>query len=359
MYDSYSKWIRSWRDLPLKLNQWNNVVRWEFKHPTLLLRTREFWWNEGHTAFATLEEADEEIKQIMEIWREILNDYLALFSVAGKKSEKEKFAGALATYAHECFLNGRFAQGPDAHSDGQNFAKAYNIKFLDKEGAQEYVYQNTWAITTRMLGVLVGVHGDDKGLVLPPKMATNKVVIVPILFKDTKDKVLRKAKELVHELSAFDALLDKREEYSTGYKFNYWELKGIPLRIEIGPKDIENSQVVVVRRDNFHKEVVKFIDLKRRINIILDEMQKEMHHKSKKLFEDGVVKVKTFKDFKDAIKNKKGVIAPFCNEPKCEDFIKDESGGASSRVMISEHSSEKCIKCGKSAKCIMYFGKSY
>ena len=197
MYESYSKWIRSWRDLPLKLNQWNNVVRWEFKHPVPFLRTREFLWNEGHTAYATRKEAEAEGKDIIKIYSEICEEFLALPFLVGRKSDKEKFAGAEYTISMEFFMpNGKAIQGPDFHFDGQNFAKAYNIKFLNKEGKEEYVWQNTFAITTRMLGIMFAVHSDSKGLILPPRIAPNKVVIVPILFDDSKEKILKAAKEI-------------------------------------------------------------------------------------------------------------------------------------------------------------------
>src|SRR3989338_10959995 len=242
MYDSYSKWIRGWRDLPLKLNQWNNVVRWEFKHPVPFLRTREFLWNEGHTVYATKKEAEAEKEQILGIYNEICEKYLALPSLIGRKSKKETFPGAEYTYSMEFFMpHGKAIQGPDWHHDGQIFAKAYNISFLNKEGKQEFAYQNTFAITTRMLGVMFAVHSDSKGLILPPKIATNKVVIVPILFEDTKDKVLAFAKKVESTLKNFDVILDNREEYKPGFKFNEWELKGIPIRVEIGPKDLEKD----------------------------------------------------------------------------------------------------------------------
>ena len=195
MYDSYSKWIRSWRDLPLKLNQWCSVVRWEFKHGIPFLRTREFLWNEGHTVFANKGEAEKECIDILNMYYDVVKNYLALYGVKGKKTEKEKFAGAEYTLSIECFMpNGKAIQGPDSHFDGQNFAKAFNIKFIDKDEKEKYVWQNTWAITTRMIGILIAVHGDDKGLVLPPKIAPNKVVIVPILFKKDKDKVINYCK---------------------------------------------------------------------------------------------------------------------------------------------------------------------
>src|SRR3989338_4039538 len=264
MYESYAKWIRSWRDLPLRLNQWNNVVRWEFKHPVPFLRTREFLWNEGHTAFATKDEAMREVEDVLKMYEAVLKDYLALPGVIGRKSEKEKFAGAEYTVSMEFYMpNGKCTQGPDFHHDGQKFAKAYDIKFLNKQGKEEHAYQNTFAISTRMLGVMFAIHSDSKGLILPPRIAVNKGIIVPILFEDSKEKVLKKAKEIEKILGKFDFILDSREEYKPGFKFNEWELKGVPLRIEIGPKDVEKNEVVLVRRDNGKKEKkIKDIDKK-------------------------------------------------------------------------------------------------
>jgi prolyl-tRNA synthetase len=361
MYDSYSKWIRSWRDLPLKLMQWNNVVRWEFKHPTLLLRTREFLWVEGHTAYATKEEADKEIKDVMTLWSDVCQNTLALHPIHGRKSEKEKFAGAEFTESLEFFVpNGKMAQGPDAHSDGQNFAKAYDIKFLDEKGNKNLVFQNTWAITTRMIGVLVSVHSDDKGLVLPPKIAPNKAVIVPILFEDTKKDVLAACKKLASELKDYSPLLDDRDGYTPGWKFNEWELKGVPVRIELGPKDLKAGQAVLVRRDNGEKKAVKLADIKKTINSMLESMQNELLVKSKKMTEANIVEVKTMDELKKAIDNKKVARGMFCNVPECEDFIKDKSGGASTRgILMEKKASGKCIHCGKPAKVVVHFAKSY
>ncbi len=361
MYDSYSKWIRSWRDLPLKLMQWNNVVRWEFKHPTLLLRTREFLWVEGHTAFATREEADREIRDIMALWTDVCQDHLALHPLHGKKTEKEKFAGAEATESLEFFVpNGKMAQGPDAHSDGQNFAKAYNITFLDEKGNKNLAWQNTWAITTRMIGVLVSVHSDDKGLVIPPRIAPNKAVIVPILFEDTKKEVLSACKKLEKELADLAPVLDDRDGYTPGWKFNEWELKGVPVRIEIGPKDLKAGQAVLVRRDTGEKKAVKLADVRKTIAGMLDSMQKDLLAKSRKLTEAGIVDVKTMDELINAIKGKKAARAGFCNTPECEDWIKDKTEGAGTRgIMIDKKPAGKCVHCGKPAKVVAYFAKSY
>jgi prolyl-tRNA synthetase len=361
MYDSYSKWVRSWRDLPLKLMQWNNVVRWEFKHPTLLMRTREFLWVEGHTAFATREDADKEIDEIMALWKDVCQNTLALHGIHGRKTEKEKFAGAERTESLEFFVpNGRMAQGPDAHADGQNFAKAYDIKFLDKDGSTNHVFQNTWAITTRMIGILVAVHGDDKGLVIPPALAPNKAVIVPILFEDTKKDVLAACKKLEKELAALAPLLDDRDGYTPGWKFNEWELKGIPLRIELGPKDLKAGQAVLVRRDSGEKKTVRLADVSKTAHAMLEAMQKEMLARSKKMTEEAVKDVKSLEELNKLIKERKVGRGPFCNEPKCEDAIKEKTDGATTRgILIDKKAAGKCIQCGKAAKAIVHFAKSY
>jgi len=363
MYDSYSKWIRSWRDLPLKLNQWNSVIRWEFKHAIPFLRTREFLWNEGHTAFATKEEAEQEMKDILKLWQLICNEYLALPSLAGQKTEKEKFAGAEYTWTLEFYLpSGKAAQGPDAHFDGQKFAKAFNIKFLDKDNKEQYVYQNTWAITTRMIGIVVMTHGDDKGLILPPKIAPTQIVIVPIITKKDKEKVLKKAVEIKEELGKnFRVELDDRETYSPGWKFNEWELKGIPIRIEIGPKDLEKDQLVVVRRDLNTKKVIKQIHIKKEVEALLDTIQRSLFTKAKNLLQENIVEVKAWKEFEKAIKDKKIAKAHFCNVISCEDNIKAKLEGAKSLNIPFEQEGnlKNCVHCGKKAKIVAYFAKSY
>jgi len=362
MYESYKNWIRSWRDLPLKINQWNNVVRWEFKHPVPFLRTREFLWNEGHTCFATKEEAEKEVYAILDMYDDVLKECFALYGIKGKKTEKEKFAGAEYTLSIELFLpNGRAIQGPDSHHDGQNFAKAFDIKYLDKNEKEQYVWQNTWAITTRMIGVLIMIHGDDNGLVLPPKLAPIQIAIVPILFKDSKEKVIRKAKEIKEKLKDYSVELDDREEYSAGWKFNEYELKGVPIRIEIGPKDVASDQVVLLRRDTLKKETIKIKDVGDKVKKTLDSIQDNLYKKSKKLLEDNIVEVKNINEFKKAIDNKKLVKTLFCGETECEDWIKDKTGGASSRCIPFGQKlvTGKCVQCGKQAKYSVYFGKSY
>jgi len=361
MYPSYSKWIRSWRDLPLRLNQWNNVVRWEFTHPVPFLRTREFLWNEGHSAFASEKEALAEGKELLGSYEDVCENYLALYGLTGRKTEKEKFAGAVFTEKiHYIMPNGKAIEGAAFHHDGQNFAKAYDIKFIDKNEKESYAWQNTYAISTRMLGVMFAIHSDDKGLMLPPKMALNQIVIVPILFDDSKEKVLKKAKELEDKLSKFGAFVDEREN-NPGFKFNDWEMKGIPIRLELGPKDLQNNQVVMVRRDSGKKEIIKIVELEKKIPAILEDIQTSLFARSKKLFESKVEKADTLGGLKRIIDNKKVGIVPLCNKEACENQMKADTKGAKA-LFISEEKVKKgakCIICGVPAAYNIYAGKSY
>jgi prolyl-tRNA synthetase len=362
MYDSYSKWIRSWRDLPLKYNQWNNVVRWEFKHPVPFLRTREFLWNEGYSVYATKKEAEAEKDKIIKIYRDVCENYLALPSLVGRKTDKEKFAGAEYTISMEFFMpNGKAIQGPDFHHDGANFARAYSIEFLDKDGKKKYAQQNTYAISTRMLGVMFAIHSDSKGLILPPRIAPQQVVIVPIFFGKDKDKVLAKAREIADKLNKYDVILDDREEYKPGHKFAEWELKGVPVRIEIGPKDIAKKEVVIFRRDTQQKKNHKIKDLDKVLAKLLDHIQESMFKKAQKLLYDNIVEVKSLGELKKAIDGKKLAFAPLCDKVDCEDNLKFKTGGAKVLNIPEEKpkGKGKCVVCGGKVDYWGYIAKSY
>lgn len=362
MYPSYSKWIRSWRDLPLKLNQWNNVVRWEFSHPVPFFRTREFLWNELHTALETEKEALEEGKQILNIYNKICREYLGLYGLSGKKTEREKFAGGVeSTKLHYILPSGRIIEGPCFHYDGQNFAKAYDIKFLNKNKKEEYVHQCTYAISTRMLGTMFAIHSDEKGLIIPPRLASNEIVIIPIFNEENKNKILSEAKKISEELKDYSPILDDREDQRPGFKFNEYELKGIPIRIELGPKDLEKKEVTLVRRDTLKKQQIKIKDIKKHIPLILEEIQKNILEKSKKIFESKIEKTSSLEELKKIIENKKVGIIPLCKNEKCEEMIKYETKGAKA-VFISEKDkmkNEKCIICRKNADYFVYAGKTY
>ncbi len=363
MYESYSKWIRSHNDLPLRLNQWNNVVRWEFKHPTPFLRTREFLWNEGHTVFATEKEAVAEGDDIIAIYKDACENYLALPGMIGKKSEKEKFAGAVYTISMEFIMpGGKGIQGPDFHHDGQNFAKAFDITFRGKTGEQEYAWQNTFAISTRMLGVLFAVHGDDKGLVLPPKIAHTHAVIIPILFDNSKVKVLNEAQKVKKKLekAGLTVHLDDREGYSPGWKYNEWEMKGIPLRLELGPRDLDKKQVMVARRDTGEKQALPIAGIEKSAELLLDKIQQNLFENAKKSLKASIVHVKTFKEAEKAFKNGKIVFTQWCGHAHCEEDIKEKTTAKSLNSPLKQKPvSGKCFHCKEKANVWFYFGRSY
>ncbi len=361
IYESYSKWVRSYRDLPLLLNQWCNVVRWEFKHAKPFLRTREFLWQEGHTVHATREEAWKEVITILNEYVDLVENLLAIPVIKGTKTKKEKFAGAEITTTMEALMpDGKALQMGTSHLLGQNFAKAFEIKFIDKDEKEKFAWTTSWGISTRLIGAIIMVHGDNSGLVIPPKLAYNKLVIVPIIFDKSKEEVLRKAKELKQILKEFNPIFDNRLDYSAGWKFNEWELKGIPLRIEIGPKDLEQSQVVVVRRDNKQKESVKLIDLNKRIKEILKEMQTTMFEKAKTFLTKNTVEIDSKETFQQAVKDKKMIHCYFCETDSCEEKIKDKTG-ATARVIEFEQkeTNAKCAYCDKKAKRKVFFAKNY
>lgn len=364
MYDSFAKWIRSWRDLPLLLNQWNSVVRWEFKHAKPFLRTREFLWQEGHTAHASKEDAEREVMQQLFEYVDLVENYMAIPVIAGKKTEKEKFAGAEYTTTVEAFMpDGKALQMATSHMLGQNFSKVFEIKFLDKDEKEKHVYTTSWGLSTRTIGAIVMAHGDDKGLVLPPRLAPTQIVVVPIVFKENKEKVIEKAKEIIKKLKLknYSVEFDDRDGYTPGWKFNEWELKGIPLRIEIGPKDVEAEQVVLVRRDTNEKHAIKTKDLEKRTEQILDEIQENLFKKAKEYLSNSIVEVHNFADFTEAIKSKKMAKAMFCGDVSCEDLVKDKTEGATCRCIPFEQKPAKgnCVQCGKEAKFWAVFGKGY
>lgn len=362
MYAAYAKWIRSHKDLPLMLNQWCSVVRWEFSHPTPLLRSREFLWQEGHSAFTTKKEADKEARERLETYYDCYKEILAVPTLKGNKSEKEKFAGADYSLSLEAFLpSGKAIQACTSHHLGQHFSKPFDIGYLNQEGKRELVYQNSWGFTTRSVGTMILIHSDDKGLVLPPAVAENKAVIVPILFDQTKEKVLKKCFELEKTLKNFHVFVDDRMEYTPGWKYNEWELKGIPLRIELGPKDLEKNQVVLVRRDTGKKEFIQIKDVKKKVEETLELMQQELFTKAEKFLQDNIQTVEKFSDFEKALKNKKIILAPWCCGKECETLIKDKTEGAKSLTIPFENkvSGKRCFHCGKEAKSEAYFGRSY
>ncbi|CAL5352139.1 unnamed protein product [Camellia sinensis] len=319
MYPYYSKWIRGHRDLPLKLNQWCNVVRWEFSNPTPFIRSREFLWQEGHTAFATKEEADKEVLEILELYRCIYEEYLAIPVIKGKKSEHEKFAGGLYTTSVEAFIpnTGRGIQGATSHCLGQNFAKMFEINFENEKGEKTMVWQNSWAYSTRTVGVMVMVHGDNKGLVLPPKVAAIQVIVIPVPYKDADTKGIFDACDATVKTlteSGFRAEADFRDNYSPGWKYSHWEMKGVPLRIEIGPKDLSNKQVRAVRRDNSTKIDIPMASLVEQVKDMLANIHQSLFDVAKQKRDTCIQVAKTWDEFMEALSHKKMILAPWCDE---------------------------------------------
>ena len=348
MYPAFANWIHSHRDLPLKLNQWNNVVRWEFKHPTPFLRTREFLWQEGHTAHATLAEADKEVMQILGFYAAVYEELLAVPVIPGKKTEKEKFAGGHYTTTVEAYIpgTGRAIQGATRHNLGQNFGKMFKIEFEDQNGQKAIPWQNSWGLTTRTIGVMVMVHSDDKGLVLPPRIAPIQCVIVPIVVKQSDAANKAQADMCAEMVAALGAAgvrvkLDDRTNYNPGWKYNHWELKGVPLRIEVGPRDVEARQARCVRRDSNEKEDVPMACLTQKVALLLVTMQHDLLSKARKSRDDNIVKVWEWKDFVPALQKGHMVLTPFCNETEFEELVKDKSKAEALAALGQETEDER------------------
>ena len=357
--DFYSKIIQSHRDLPKLYNQWVSVVRWE-KTTRPFLRTSEFFWQEGHTAHATEEEAEARTVQMLNMYADFCEQYLAIPVVKGQKTEKEKFAGAHSTYTIEALMHdGKALQSGTSHNFGDGFAKAFDIQYTDKDNKLQYVHQTSWGMSTRIIGAIIMVHGDDSGLVLPPRIAPVQTMIVPIMQK--KEGVLEKAEEIRKRLaSSYKVKVDDSDK-SPGWKFSEQEVRGIPTRIEIGPKDIEKNQAVIVRRDTREKITVSIDELADRIPEILDTIQKDMLERARAHREAHTYTALNYDEFKDTAANKAGFIkAMWCGDQACEDKIKEDTT-CTSRCMpfAQEKLSDVCVCCGKPAKAMVYWGKAY
>jgi len=362
-YTLYSKWIQSWRDLPLKINFWNTALRAEIKATKPFLRTSEFLWQEGHTVHVTQEEAEKEVMKILDIYKNTVEEELAIPVSTGKKSEKEKFVGAVYTTTMESIMpDGKALQMGTSHFLGQNFSKPFEVKFADKDNIEHFAWQTSWGVSWRLIGAMIMTHGDDKGLVLPPKVAPMQIVIVPIYKNDEgKDKVLAKVKEIRDELESKEIRVhvDDREGLSPGYKFNDWELKGVPLRIEIGPKDIEKQSIVVAKRYNSEKISLSFTEIEK-IPSILDKIQEEMLTKAKEESKTNTIEISEYTDFKSKIEKGGFFNSPWCGKLECEDKIKEETG-AEIRVIPfgSENTNQKCIYCKEQSVSIPIFARGY
>jgi len=360
MYPAFANWIRSHRDLPLKLNQWNNVVRWEFKHPTPFLRTREFLWQEGHTAHATCDEADAEVLTILGFYAGVYEELLAVPVIKGKKTEKEKFAGGYYTTTVEAYIpgTGRAIQGATSHNLGQNFGKMFKIEYEGSKGEKAIPWQNSWGLTTRTIGVMVMVHSDNQGLVLPPRVAPLQVVIIPInLKKELYDAQVATCHEIAKSLEAAGVRVrvDDRDNYNPGWKYNYWELKGIPLRVELGPKDYEKQQVRLVRRDNNEKADVPWSIVSQHVALTLVKMQHEMLAKATAERDANLCRVTKWEQFVPALALGKLCLTPFCDELEEEENVKTRSKAEALAMSGEEGEDERCAtSVAAKTLCIPY-----
>uniref|UniRef100_A0A914DV96 proline--tRNA ligase n=2 Tax=Acrobeloides nanus TaxID=290746 RepID=A0A914DV96_9BILA len=390
MYPSYAKWVQSHRDLPIKLNQWCNVVRWEFKHPTPFLRTREFLWQEGHTAYQTRAEAVDEVFQILDLYAKIYTDLMAIPVIKGRKSEKEKFAGADFTTTVEAYvaINGRGIQGATSHHLGQNFSKMFDISFEDPEnpGTKVFAHQNSWGLSTRSIGALIMIHGDDNGLVLPPHVAAIQMIVIPVgITAQTSDterkKLIGKAQEITNALisGGIRAEADLRENVSPGWKFNSWELKGVPVRVELGPKELADNEILAVVRFSGKRQTISINDgLVDKAKELLEEIHLDMYKKQEQIRDEHLKLCLDWSTFLTYLDDKNLMLSPFCGQPECEEQIKDaskreesiEAGiqaamGAKTLCIPLEQPKQElpqaCINvnCQNKAQFFALFGRSY
>ena len=357
--DFYSRDIRSYRDLPRIYNQWCSVIRWE-KETRPFLRSREFLWQEGHTAHATAEEAEERTIQMLNVYADFCEEVLAIPVVKGRKTDKEKFAGAIATYTIEALMHdGKALQSGTSHNFGDGFAKAFNVTFTDKDNQVKYCHQTSWGMTTRLIGAIIMVHGDDSGLVLPPAIAPTEVVVIPIAAH--KEGVLEKAKEVAERLGRVARTKLDDSDKSPGFKFAEAEMRGIPIRVELGPKDIEAGKAVLVRRDTREKIEVALDEIETEVPKLLGTIQKDMLERARAHRDAHTYVARNYDEFKEIIENKPGFVkAMWCGDRACEDKIKEEFA-ATSRCMPFEQEtlSDVCVCCGKPAKKMVYWGRAY
>jgi prolyl-tRNA synthetase len=368
----YAKWIKSWRDLPVLINQWANVVRWE-KVTRPFLRTTEFLWQEGHTAHETAAEAQEETLKILELYREFAETELAMPVVSGEKSESEKFAGASRTYSIEALMgDGRAMQAGTSHNLGQNFAKAFDIQFQGRDKSLQHVWTTSWGVSTRLIGGVIMTHGDDSGLILPPRVAPYQVVLVPIQRGNWQETVLPRAQAIRSELAAAGVrvFLDDRDAYTPGWKFAEWEMRGVPLRLEIGPKDIEKGQVVLVRRDTREKAMVPMDGLTAHVGIQLETIQRALLDRALKFREEHTIRESSYERFKQIMDGRPGfVVSPWCGDAVCEAQIKAETQATLRNIPLDavrwrtdtegQPSGPPCLRCGRPAVAEAWFAKAY
>jgi len=361
IWSTYKNWISSYRDLPLLINQWANVCRWEMR-TRLFLRTTEFLWQEGHTAHATSEDAEEEAFKMVNVYRKFAEDYLAMPVVAGKKTDREKFAGALHTYCIEAMMqDGKALQAGTSHHLGQNFAKAFDVQFQDANKEMQYVYATSWGVSTRLIGGMIMSHSDDNGLVIPPRLAPLPVVFVPIWRgDDDMALVLGRARELTRDWDPLFYKIDDRDQYKPGYKFAEWEVRGVPIRIEIGPRDCQNNEVVVVRRDTGEKTPVPMDGLREKLDVMLDEIQTNLYNTAEKRMTDNTRDCDGYEDYKANVANGGFYRIHWCGDAACETRMQEETRSTIRCIPFEAPKEEgSCMICGKPSECRVVAAQSY
>ncbi|MDW0127057.1 MAG: proline--tRNA ligase [Nitrososphaeraceae archaeon] len=363
-YSMFSKWISSYRDLPLKLNFWNSALRAEIKSTKPLIRNSEFLWQEGHTAHTDENEANKEVRMILDIYKMLIEEYLAIPTLSGFKTDKEKFVGAKYTTCLESAMaDGKALQMATSHHLGQNFSKPFEIKFLDKDTTEQYVWQTSWGISWRVIGAIIMVHGDDKGLILPPKISPTQVIIVPIYKDESKTVVKQKAYELEQKLkdSQIRVQTDDRDEYTSGWKFNDWEMKGVPLRVNIGLRDIQENQVELIRRDTKERFYVKEKELVNQTLSILEKIQSNMFDRAKNLLQEKTRSATTLEELLSVLDATGGFVAcSWCGKRKCEDLVKEKTTADIRIVPYNpKNNISSCIGCGNQETIEVYFGRAY
>jgi prolyl-tRNA synthetase len=364
IWNSYRNWIQSYRDLPLLINQWCNVVRWEMR-TRLFLRTAEFLWQEGHTAHASAEDAEQETLRMLGVYRRFAEEYMALPVIEGRKTEKEKFAGAHHTYSIEAMMgDGKALQAGTSHNLGQNFSKAFDVTFQTEKGTREHVYATSWGLSTRMIGALIMAHGDDNGIVIPPKLATTQVVVVPIFRKpEERERVIQAVDKFTAPFKAagIGYRIDDRDQHSPGWKFNEWEKRGVPLRVEVGPKDLEKNQVMLARRDNREKTAASQDGLVETVLQMLATIQSSMFERAKAFRESHTHRIDDYSKFNEIFDREGGFLwSHWCGSGECEEKVKDETKATIRNIPKDAAPEEgKCIKCGERSERRVIFARAY
>jgi prolyl-tRNA synthetase len=363
IYESYSKWVKSWRDLPILINVWNSVVRAEITSTRPFLRTTEFLWQEGHTVHETEHEAEDEVMTILNIYSNLVKEELAIPILVGRKTDREKFKGAVYTTTMEAMMpDGKALQMGTSHHLGQKFSIPFQIKYLGKDEKEHFAWTTSWGMSWRLIGATILIHGDDRGLILPPKIAPTQVVIVPILYKEKEARDIED--ESRHLRSQLDKIgircfIDDRTQYTPGWKYHEWEMKGVPLRVEIGPRDVQAKQITIVRRDTREKTAINRDEAKDRISIMLAEIQKHLYDRARKSFDNLTTPASDMQSFKRIVEGKGGFIKAFLSDESCEEKIKIETGATVRAVPMEETKKGNCVYCGKASSREVYFARSY